>query len=80
MSDYDLVLPFDTDNSEFARGVEIGRLWEIIKATHEAFEGTVHLSNAEMVLRMSEAQNRTVKSEEIDEIWMTVKFGEAEEC
>lgn len=80
MSDYDLVLPFDTDNPEFVRGVEVGRLWEIMKATPEAFEEMVHLVNAEMVLRIAEAQNRTVESEEHDEIWMTVKFGEAETC
>lgn len=78
MDDYTLLLPFDTDNSDFIRGVEVGRLWEIMKFTPEAFEETVHLANAEMVLRIAETQNRTVESEEHDEIWMTVKFGEAE--
>lgn len=77
MSDYGLALSFDTDNSEFVRGVEIGRLWEIIKNTPESFEQTVHLVNAEMVLRIAEAQDRIVESEELDDTWMIVKFGEA---
>lgn len=78
MDNYALLFPFDTDDPQFIRGVEVGRLWEIMKATPEAFEETVHLTNAEMVLRIAEAQNRVVVSEEHDEIWMTVKFGEVE--
>lgn len=74
---YDLVLPFDTDDPEFVRGVEIGRLWENLKSTPEAFDSVVHLSNAEMVLRIAEAEDRTVQSEELDETWMRVKFDTA---
>lgn len=80
MSDYTLVLPFDTDSPEFVRGVEVGRIWEHMKSTDEAFEVTIHLNNSEMVLRMAEASGRTVLSEELDDIWMTVKFGEAEDA
>lgn len=75
---YELLLPFDTDNPEFIRGVEIGRLWETLKNTPEEFEQTVHLSNAEMVIRIAEAQRRTVQSRELDDTWMRVTFGEAE--
>jgi hypothetical protein len=75
MGDYALVLPFDTDNPEFIRGVEVGRLWENLKAEPGPYEATVHLSNAEMVIRIAEAQNRTVESEELDDTWMNVKFG-----
>ena len=77
---YGLALPFDTDDPTFVRGVEIGRLWEILKHTPEAFEQTVHVSNAEMMLRLGEATDRTVESEELDEIWMVVKFGEVEDA
>lgn len=81
MSDYTLVLAFDTDNPEFARGVEIGRLWERMNSTEEPFEATVHISNTEMILRMADAQGgRIVVSEEIDDIWMTISFGRAEDA
>lgn len=74
-----LALPFDTDNSEFVRGVEVGRVWEILKNTPEEFEQTVHVSNAEMMIRMAEAKERTVRSTlHMDDIWMTVRFGEAD--
>lgn len=80
MSEYTLVLPFDTDSPEFVRGVEVGRIWEHMKHEDEAFEVTIHTNNSEMVMRMAEASGRVVASEEIDDLWMTVKFGEAEDA
>jgi|GraSoiStandDraft_4_1057263.scaffolds.fasta_scaffold1129181_2 hypothetical protein len=77
MSGYTLVLPFDTDDPEFVRGFEVGRLWERMKLTPEPFEETVHSTNAEMVMRMAEAQKRLVSGTELDDMWMTVSFGEA---
>jgi maleate cis-trans isomerase len=76
MSDegYSLALPFDTDNEEFVRGVEIGRLWEKLKNEDGIVIETIHLSNAEMVIRIAEALERPVVSEEIDDTWMTVTF------
>jgi hypothetical protein len=74
---YGLALPFDTDSGEFARGVEIGRLWEIVNATpeDEPREGEyVHASNAEMVMRIGEATNRQVVSAELDGHWLSVTF------
>lgn len=46
MSGYTLVLPFDTDDPEFVRGFEVGRLWEKMKLTPEPFEETVHSTEA----------------------------------
>ena len=62
MPGYKLMLKFDTDEPEFMRGFEAGRLWMLISrvADHELMseelEGTLfHAVNAEMVLRMLEA-------------------------
>ena len=78
MSDhaYLLALEFDSDNPEFVRGAELGALWERLKEhPYATVEQTVHLTNAEMVLRVSEALGRPVVSEEhADGHWMTVRF------
>lgn len=71
---YSLALPFDTDSSEFVRGVEVGRLWEQLKADDAARQETIHVSNAEMAIRIGEAVGRRVEATEIDETWMTVRF------
>lgn len=79
MDSYACVLPFDTDAREFARGVEIGRLWEALRRDSGEVTETVHAYNAEMLLRIAEATGRTVSSEDLDETWMSVAFGEAPE-
>jgi putative heme iron utilization protein len=69
-------LPFDTDEPLFARGFEAGRLWTVLEAQPDAYlEQIVHVTNTEMVMRMGEALGRPVRSEELDEVWMTVVFG-----
>jgi hypothetical protein len=71
-----LDLAFDTDAPEFVRGFELGRLYEQLQAEPvRDFEQLVHISNAEMVLRLAEAYGRTVSSHEHDATWMTVRFG-----
>ena len=48
------MLPFDTDDPEFRRGVEAGALWAHLE--HEPYVAkTVHADNAEMVMRIAEA-------------------------
>jgi hypothetical protein len=74
MDGYACALAFDTNAPEFVRGVEIGRLWEIVKQTDDEVEEFVHASNAEMVLRIAEATGRTVRSEELNEPWLLVTF------
>ncbi len=76
MDGYGCVLPFDNDNHDFVMGVEVGRLWEMLK-TPEGIEQTVHAVNAEMILRIAEATGRTVVSEEVDDVWIIVTFSEA---
>lgn len=66
---YGLVLAFDTDDPEFCRGVEIGRLWEALK-DERAFGMTIRASNVEMVMRMAESTRRRMTVEDSpDEYW-----------
>jgi hypothetical protein len=74
---YALALAFDTNASEFIRGVEVGRLWEQLKSEQGPIEEVVHARNAEMVLRLSEATDRAVRAEELDETWLQVTFDAA---
>lgn len=67
-----LVLEFDTDDSEFCRGVEAGRLWEQLKSG-EAVEQTIHATNSEMAIRMCEALEREFSAEVLDETWVELR-------
>lgn len=71
-----LVLPFDTDDPEFARGVECGRLWEQMEVIdyQEAdlplgltIKQIIHGTNAEMVMRMCGAKGWSFEAEFIDD-------------
>lgn len=74
MSGYQPVLAFDTDDPQFARGVEIGRLWEMLRNHDDEFVQEIHATNAEMVLRMADATGRSVEAEEMDgDVWMLLK-------
>ena len=72
------LLPFDTDDAEFVRGFETGRLWALLQGTDDEVVETVHAANAEMILRLGEAAERHVQSVELDENWIEVTFAEAE--
>lgn len=64
-----LLLPFDTDAPEFARGFEAGRLWALLNHEEGEVEAILHASNAEMLMRMGEALERVVVGEELDGTW-----------
>jgi hypothetical protein len=66
---YGLVLPFDTDDSEFCRGVEAGRLWEQLKF-NEPVQQTIHATNSEMAMRMCESLEREFSAEILDDTWV----------
>lgn len=74
---YSLILTFDRQGEDFVLGFEAGRLWERVKAEPGEFDETVHAANAEMVLRIAEAQGRSVFSEELGNGWLRVCFGAA---
>jgi hypothetical protein len=72
---FEQMMAFDTDAPELVRGFELGRLWEQLQAEPEHdVEQLVHISNAEMVMRLAETFGREVASREQDETWMTVRF------
>jgi hypothetical protein len=73
--EYGLALAFDTSETDFARGVEVGRLWEQLKTDPEPITQNVMAENAEMILRIAEATERSVTSEEIDHDRLVVTFG-----
>ena len=65
MSEYNdtswgLVLPFDTDDPEFARGCEIGMVWTALRFTDDwdSHSATVRGSNAEMISELERALER----------------------
>lgn len=77
--DYGLLLAFDREgeaDQPFAFGFECGRLWEIVKATPDEFSQTVHVENAEMVLRIAGALGRQVRSEDLGDQHIEVTFSE----
>lgn len=77
MSNFSLALEFDTNNSEFCRGVEIGRIWEMLKSDDE-FVQTIHTSNVEMIMRMMEQTERKMVIEDSyheDWCYLTVDGG-----
>lgn len=75
MAAYGCVLAFDTDDPEFVRGVELGKLYETLRLRpDERVEQTIHIVNAEMALRVGEALGRAVASVELDDRWMTVTY------
>jgi hypothetical protein len=76
-----LLMAFDTDDPEFARGFEVGRLWEQLRAAPdcEPLEGElVHAANAEMLMRLGEATGRQARAVDLDGHWLEVSFGPVE--
>jgi hypothetical protein len=71
---YDLKLAFDSDAAEFARGVEIGMLYDRLRSSALPVHTTIHASNAEMVLRLGEAFGCQVHADELDADWLSVEF------
>lgn len=69
---YNLLLAFDSDDPEFSRGFEAGCLWQRIKQDQTTWDQMIHASNAEMVMRMCEAEERTFRAEPIDDEWVSV--------
>jgi hypothetical protein len=66
---------FDTDDSEFVRGFEAGRLaGRLERQRDEPIEQYVHATNAEMMLRLGEAAGRKVWSRDAGEGWLIVRF------
>jgi hypothetical protein len=71
---------FDTDDPEFVRGFEAGRLAARLEHQLDGpIEQYAHATNAEMVMRLGEAAGRRVWSRDAGEGWLLVRFEVAEE-
>lgn len=68
-----LICPFDSDDPEFARGFELGLLWERLK-DEEPCEVTIHASNVEMVMRFADVTNRPFRADDLSDEWIHVMF------
>jgi hypothetical protein len=78
-----LNLQFDSEHPEFARGVQVGMIWQLLNGEVPEFEIPVYVSNSEMVIRMAEATGYDfsvkfgdMQSEGEDSEWMLVLFKE----
>ena len=70
-----LVLPFDTDDPQFRRGIEIGVLWQQLEY-EPSVHVTIHADCTEMVMRIAEARKLPFCAEPIEDAWMHVSIGE----
>ena len=76
--EYNLVFKFDTDNPEFARGFEIGRLYTTVSDSLygvgelETAGFTIHNENTELVMRVAERFNLSFIATEVDDNFTSV--------
>ncbi len=68
-----LLLAFDTDDEQFSRGWEAGRVYGVL-GTGQGFDGEVHASNVEMFVRIAERFDREHRAEIHDETWLTLSI------
>jgi hypothetical protein len=74
-ADYKLVLAFDRDTPAFVHGVEVGVLWQRLQTEPLPVVATLHATNAEMALRLSDALEIPAAAEELNDDWLSVTFG-----
>ena len=72
---YGLLLAFDTDDQEFARGVEIGMRFTELDRDGFLDHVCMQEANAEMVMRMAEARGLPFRAEALAPGWLTVTIG-----
>jgi hypothetical protein len=73
----ELRLPFDTDDTQFRRGVEVGMLYEAVRHS-PVVSVLIHADNAEMVIRIAEAAGKPFSAEPSgSDDWLDVTIGEA---
>lgn len=71
-------MKFDSDDTQFVRGFEAGRVYASLGAELETVRRDeafmVHVENAEMMLRIAERYGLYVRSEELEDGWLEVEF------
>lgn len=66
---------FDTNDPEFVRGFEVGRLWTMLRTEpDQVVEEYLRATNVEMALRLAESTGREVRSIELNDDWLFVHF------
>lgn len=72
---YELVVAFDRIGEDFARGVEVGMTQQRLRSEPLPLSATMHVTNAEMAIRMAEAKGCPVRAEPLSDEWLAVYFG-----
>lgn len=72
MGEFSVILPFDTDEKEFRRGVEVGVLWAQTQLGVGIIQQMIHSDCAEMIIRISESAGYSFCAEIIDENFMNI--------
>jgi hypothetical protein len=72
--EFDLVVEFDRDEVTFARGVEVGMLWQRLHAETMPVDAMVHVDNMEMVIRLADARGVSVRADDSDGDWLFVTY------
>jgi hypothetical protein len=68
-----LVLPFDTTDPKFRRGVEVGVLWATLRLRGRA-GGTVCWETAAMLMKIADEKRLQFSAKPVDETWVTVSI------
>jgi hypothetical protein len=74
-SAYGLVLPFDSDDPEFTRGVECGMVWTLLRYSDER-TFMAHTSNTEMLMRIGEATGYRFRAKQHGDDWIEVTYAD----
>ena len=72
----DLLLELDTDDPEFARGFELGRVWAFLLSEERPVQAMLRGANAEHAMRIAEALGRGTRAETINGGWLDVTFSD----
>jgi hypothetical protein len=72
--EFNLVVEFDRDEATFARGVEVGMLWQRLQSESLPVEAMLHVDNMEMAFRVAEAEAISVQADDSDGDWLYVTY------
>jgi hypothetical protein len=70
--EFDLLMPFDTDEREFTRGFQMGMVWALSEPAPTT-SVMVYAVNAELLVRMKERGCRFACREANDD-WLEIEF------
>jgi hypothetical protein len=70
---FELTLALDRDAPEFARGVEVGMLYQRLRSEPLPLSAIVHADNAEMALRLAESFGVSACAEDLGD-WLAVTY------